>query len=302
MGVYFMIPKMWSNFELKLLNIDHCRCDATWRSKGSNSPFSRLIFVVDGEAHVTHHGRKYIIRPGKLHIVPCFTFWDYFTPDWSEFYYIHFTTRVEGGMDLFTIQEYEYEVDSKPQDQALFERLLLLNPSIPFCIYRKIAQKLQQFPETRINAISYNDLELKTAQNPGDIVETDGIMRQLLSSIIRTAHEYNSKIYQAMQHFKTVLEFIDDNLDKQITLEDMANLCYLSPVYFSNLFYEKLGVRPIQYLNQKRIQKIQTLLMCTNKRITEISKECGFQDTNYFCRVFKKNIGTSPAQYRREKK
>jgi AraC-like DNA-binding protein len=299
-----MLPQIWSNFELKLLNIDRCRCDTRWRYRNTNSPFSRLLLIIDGEAQVTHHGKKYILRAGNLHLIPCFAFCDYYTPEWFEFYYVHFTTRVEGGVDLFTIQEYEYGVDAGIRSQALFEHLLYLNPARPYCPYRKIANRLQQFSGNQLNvAIFGHDFEVKSEQNPGDIIETDGIMRQLLAPILRTAHAYSDKNkYEAMQYFKDALEFIDNNLDKQITLEEIANQCYLSPVYFSNLFYEKLGIRPTQYINQKRIQKIQTLLVCTNKSIKEISEECGFKDTNYFCRIFKKYIGTSPAKYRKEKK
>lgn len=299
-----MLPHIWSNFELKLLNIDHCRCDKRWRYKNTNSPFSRLIFIIDGEAHVTHHGRKYVMLPGKMYLVPCFTFCDYFTPDWFEFYYFHFTARIEGGMDLFTIQEYDYEIDAGTRECALFERLLALNPSCPFCPYRKIARRLEQFTGNWLPlSIFSQDSEVKTERNPGDIVEADGIMRQLLAPLLRTAHDYSDKTkYEAMQYFKDVLDFIEANIDKQITLEDLADQCYLSPVYFSNLFYEKLGVRPIQYLTNQRIQKIQTLLICTNKPIKEISEECGFKDTNYLCRVFKNHIGMSPVKYRKEKR
>ncbi|MCX5637042.1 MAG: AraC family transcriptional regulator [Planctomycetota bacterium] len=270
-----MVPNLWSNFALHFLNIDRCRCNTGWRYNNVSSPFTRLILTLGGEAHITHHEKKYVLRPSKMHLIPCFTSCTYFRPDWFEFL----------------------------REIALFERLLELNPDCPFCVYRKISQRLQRFSGKQLNvAIFERDNGVKIAHNPGEIVETDGIVRQLLAPILKTAHEYSDKSkYHAIQQFKDVLDFIDSNLHKPITLDDMANVCYLSPVYFSNLFLEKLGVRPIQYLNLKRIQKAQTSLMCTNKTITEISEEVGFNETNYFCRVFKKYVGISPAKYRTEK-
>lgn len=59
-----------------------------------------------------------------------------------------------------------------------------------------------------------------------------------------------------------------------------------------------MGLRPIAYINQKRIERAQLALIATNRSIKRVAYEAGFQDANYFSRLFKKQTGVSPLAYR----
>jgi two-component system response regulator YesN len=87
-------------------------------------------------------------------------------------------------------------------------------------------------------------------------------------------------------------------LQRPISLVDMAEVVHLNPTYFSNLFADFMGERPVEYLNRKRIERAQLLLLSTNLPLKEIAAGTGFSEANYFSRVFSKHIGMPPQKYR----
>ncbi len=93
-------------------------------------------------------------------------------------------------------------------------------------------------------------------------------------------------------------EFIRKNYNLVLTLSDVAGAVYLSPNYFSTIFKEITGQNFSIYLNAIRIQEGKKLLRETNLPVKQIVQMVGFEDYNYFNRVFKKSVNLPPATYR----
>lgn len=94
------------------------------------------------------------------------------------------------------------------------------------------------------------------------------------------------------------IDYIHENYMYPITLKALAGSSYCSEAYLSHLFKEKIGVTITDYINTQRIHKAQSLLDLTTLSITDIAHQCGFNDSNYFSRVFRKHTKLSPKQYR----
>ena len=95
--------------------------------------------------------------------------------------------------------------------------------------------------------------------------------------------------------------YIQQNYAKHITVQYLANLCFLSPSRFYYLFKEQTGISPIVYKNKITIQNAaKELLYNKNMSIKEIAQKHGFVSTIYFERLFKKAMGKTPSQYRNE--
>ncbi len=92
--------------------------------------------------------------------------------------------------------------------------------------------------------------------------------------------------------------FMKANLHRDIRLIDVARAVYLSPSYFSTLFKEYTGYTFSNYLMKVRIDAAKSLLSDTDLAIKEIVKKVGFEDYNYFNRIFKRMEGIPPAQFR----
>jgi len=97
---------------------------------------------------------------------------------------------------------------------------------------------------------------------------------------------------------RTCLDYIDFFYSNPITLHDLAAMNSVTEQYLSSLFRKELGITFVDYLNQTRATHAKNLLQTTQLSIQEVATRCGFNDSSYFCRIFKKYNGLSPLQYR----
>lgn len=98
---------------------------------------------------------------------------------------------------------------------------------------------------------------------------------------------------------ETAKEYIEENYSNPICLEDVANIVYLNPTYFSVFFKNKTGINFSDYLINYRIEIALKLLKDVSLSISEISEKVGYKNTRYFSRLFKKVVGISPSVYRK---
>lgn len=99
---------------------------------------------------------------------------------------------------------------------------------------------------------------------------------------------------------RTCMDYIDFHYDTDITLASLADMCFVSSSYLSAQFKKESGITITDYISRTRIRQALTLLNTTQLSIGEIASQCGFADANYFTRIFKKNMGKSPKEYRNE--
>lgn len=93
-------------------------------------------------------------------------------------------------------------------------------------------------------------------------------------------------------------DYICNNYNKDISLDDVSRAVNISPYYFSKIFKEGTGENFIEYLTNIRIEKAKELLSTTEYSMKEICTMCGYSDPNYFSRSFKKNVGVTPTEYK----
>ncbi|WP_242847785.1 response regulator [Fervidicella metallireducens] len=122
---------------------------------------------------------------------------------------------------------------------------------------------------------------------------------QFLQYLTELAYEINN---QRKGNFEgiipKVLEFINNNYDKDISLQDTAKNVNLSYHYLSKIFKEEIGKSFIDYLTELRIEKSMKLLINQNLSIKEICQSIGYNDPNYYCKAFKRVTGMTPTEYR----
>ncbi len=99
---------------------------------------------------------------------------------------------------------------------------------------------------------------------------------------------------------KKVIEFIDDNIERKILLNNLAALTKLSPNHFHKVFSETMGITPNLFITKLRLDKAKDLLIRTDLPVSDISAKCGFDNIPYFSYIFKKQIKLSPGEFRKK--
>lgn len=145
------------------------------------------------------------------------------------------------------------------------------------------------------SALSSEDYETVIAEirKGNTIVE----LRRLFDNILEKSKvQTNQKRYsETVQH---TIDIINNDYTEEISLKSAAEALHLSVVYLGQLFKKETELSFNQYLNLVRIKKAQHLLLHTQQTINEISEAIGYNNTNYFSKMFKKLNGITPKEFR----
>jgi two-component system response regulator YesN len=104
---------------------------------------------------------------------------------------------------------------------------------------------------------------------------------------------------KAKKPIHEAVQFIQENYSRAISQEDVANFSNVSPAYLSKLFKAELGIGFNDYLTKVRLQAAEALLADSSMNIKDIAVAVGYPDEKYFSRIFKKNTGIKPTEYRK---
>ena len=285
------IQNLLRNLYFCLLNIDRCVAK-NWNFQRVTSPFTRLYLIENGEGCITPDQKKYRLKSGNLYMIPSFALCNYSSPDYLEHYYVHFIPQIAGGKDIFNLMEFNIEITATENDIRLMNRLLELNPG------RKLVNwdperycKSDLIPDNQANI---------SPQRIAGYMETQGILVQLFSRFIKSVEKKDDRsVNMPNPKIKQAIEYIHENLSKPVKLNDLAGICHLSDDYFSRLFLKITGMRPIEYINRKRIEEAKLMLLSTSDPIEKIALEVGIDNFSYFNRLFKKYSCNTPGEYRR---
>ena len=103
-----------------------------------------------------------------------------------------------------------------------------------------------------------------------------------------------------IKDLKTVILFIDEHFAEKISLSDLARQCSMSDNHFSYVFKTVFNITPSEYIISKRLElAIQLLVSNPDMNMLDIAFQCGFNNSANFNKIFKKYIGTTPSEYRK---
>lgn len=97
-----------------------------------------------------------------------------------------------------------------------------------------------------------------------------------------------------------IKNYIDSHYSQNITLDFLSDLTYMNKFHLVHTFTKQIGISPINYVINKRIQEAKNLLSTTGYSIRDIASIVGFSSSSYFSQMFKKVTGVSPKNYRLE--
>ncbi len=239
------------------------------------------------EAHFHEHHELYLLISGK---VTYFIDGKIFILNEGDFIFIpkgkfHQTKYEPGGMEKFMLEF---------SDEFLGVKLYPYIERLGELTHFKIQAKHRH----TVNNI-IKELEEENARNDGFSHAMERLyLEALLISFFRFSEEPLSEALS--DTYKTVqaaAQYINTNYEAELTLGFMAKKYSVSQEYFSKIFKAATGIGFLEYLNMTRLMAAKDLLETSDKSVTHIASECGFDSTSYFIQLFKRVNGITPKQY-----
>ena len=232
----------------------------------------QLLYVANGKARFSVNGQTISVPQG--HIVIYYPLesqrYSYDLCDSPDIYWLHFTgTDVSDILfNLGLAPQKMFEIDIKHGYAVLFDHII-----------QELQLKRRHHSEL-CNAYFYELLILMSRRTLEGITD---------------ASPHNEQVSAAVKRFHTLF-------NEPFCLEEYAAQCHISPCWFTRIFHREMGLSPIQYLTDVRLNKAKELLASSSYTIGEIAEMVGYQNQLYFSRLFKSNCGFTPTEYRKQAK
>lgn len=234
-----------------------------WKNQVFFYKRERLYYVTDGEADIILKEKTIHLQKGRLYLIPSHSVLTGKCKDFLSHHFIHFQFD-ESVYNFFYAVKLKSEVEADEFDEHYF----------------KVLEK-------------YMLEQAKAPLTPQADLEINGIMQILISKFLP-----NITLNDDMIQMLDIVSYIDKNLDRNITVEELANVAALNKVYFSNKFTKHMGVSPSQFIINRRLEKAMDMIKYSDLNLKEISFKVGFENNMYFSRIFKKKIGMTPSEFR----
>ena len=125
------------------------------------------------------------------------------------------------------------------------------------------------------------------------------LLAQLISFLVSERAE-SSELSASVQRLQRVMELVRADLTRPWAIEDLATAANLSQAQLFRRFRQRMGTTPLDWLRHERVNAAKPLLVVTDEQISRIAARCGYPDPFHFARDFKKLVGVTPSEFRRQ--
>lgn len=274
------------NFNPVLLNVGMACHNADWNYNNISNPFFRIYLVTEGCAMLEINQMAYELEQGKMYLIPPFSVHNDSCQGAFSLYYIHVFENQKNAISLFDQYHFPVEVPADELSKQLIDRLIEINPE---------RELLQYDPASYTSDLVLMNGLARSEQMPLHTqIETKGILSVLFSRFfslaVETSINNDTRIWNAVH-------YIRDNIHTRIRIPDLANACNVSEDHLIRLFKKELNMTPIAYVNKKKIEKAQLMLVLEHSTIKEVACSLAFDNISYFNKVFKAQLGKTPSDY-----
>lgn len=245
------------------------------------------VYVETGVLELTVRGKAYLLHPGEF----CFV-------NSGELHEIRSTGESFHHAVVFRASFLDFELYDTCQHQFIrpvtSHRLSFPTP----------AQKLPAEVTEAIPGHLREIVRLYHDRTPGYPLSIKIHILQVLEQLYRCNALVESagspREEENLNKLKNVITYIQQHYNQSLTLQELADLTYLSPTYFCHYFHKETGKSPIGFLNEYRIQQAAQLLTESDLSVSQIAVAVGFDNFSYFIRKFREYKRVSPKEYRKQ--
>ena len=246
--------------------------------------FYELVTVLDGSAEHVVDGESSIIRKGDVFVIGNGISHGFEAPD---------------GLRICNIMyrpEMLFPGDSDIRQLPGFHALFLLEPYLSSTQHFQSRLRLTPLDMARVMPL-INAAEAEyTSNSPGRKTMVLSLVRQL-AVLLSRLYDCPTKPRE-ISGIADAAAFMETSFADSIAISDVIEKSHYSQRHFIRLFSAAYGMTPQRYLLDVRIRHASAMLKESVLPVTEVALRCGFDDSNYFSRVFRKYTGRSPSEYR----
>lgn len=243
------------------------RLGKEWRGSDFSDHVSRIYWIEKGRGWLRYRGGEIVLRPGLLYLIPAGTVFSYGCDDRLDQHWVHFTAALFDGTPLFDLVDPEHEV--RPAD-------------------------------VKRTTLWFRQLEaLAHDGSPRAELEKTGILFLLLAPFLATVSpEMIGARRTARLRFQKTIEYIDAHLSEPLRVRELAQAAHLERTYFSRVFRQCLGVKPVEYIMRRRVERAKACLWRTEDPLRAVAESLGFTDAFHLSKCFKRLTGMTPKDFR----
>lgn len=249
--------------------------------------FDELVIILKGTAMHMIDEQKFPVKSGDVFVIT--------QNHMHQYQEMHGLALANILFDPEALMIEQWDIRALPGFHALFS----LEPT--FRSQHQFRSRLQ-LSDRQLNHVNemVHDLTRETeARHPGYRIMAKGIFMQMAVYLSRCYSAEPTEESIDLLRIGDAIAHIEAHYTETISLHELATKSHLSERHFLRVFQACIGRSPIDHLMHVRIQKAAELLKLTERTITDIAYDCGFSDSNYFTRCFRKTMGKPPRQYRR---
>ncbi len=235
-----------------------------WGKRNVTYHYDKIYYILEEECYIEIEGRKYTGKPGDFFLIPAGTKHSFCNVEENRInhYFFHFSLEANG--------------------MPILKKL-----NLPDCINIGMNEEIINLCESI--------LQFSTLDDVGSALMLKGQLLQLVAFyIMLNESEQKIEIADEDENLKKVIHYINKNLDKNICLEELAEIAQMHPTAFIRLFKKQYGLPPIKYVQTKKMEYAKYLLEYTQIQISQIASMVGFQELSHFSKNFKLYAGYSP--------
>ncbi len=275
------------SLNLQMLNVGLAHHNGDWNWQQVSSPFTRIYLVTQGTACLHLPTGTVDLRTGRLYIVPAYTLHSYECDGEFEHYYLHLYEGYKSETSVFEMFHFPTEVAASNTDHQLFADMCSAHPQ---------ALLPESNPQAYDNSTSLTDYVKRYNSLPlWQKMRLRGTMLMLFSRFMEQA---TPRVWTSDERLTRVLTYISSHLGEEIGIGTLANIACVTKPHFIRLFRREFGQPPLQYVNRKKMERAQLLLLTDDMPLKDIAYRVGLSDLSYFIRLFRKTVGTTPHEYR----
>ncbi|UKS28678.1 AraC family transcriptional regulator [Paenibacillus sp. HWE-109] len=258
-----------SELKVKMLHAKLSVCSKDWKRFNFVPDYNKFYYICEGEGWIQLDDKLYQPQAGQLFFAPAGVLQSFSATNAAPFtmYWCHFTSNLSFHHILRSLGlPHILAVDSNSRLVSCFEHII------------------------------------DNCKQPGltSPIKIQAALLELISAYIDQGmkEDHVTVQFAAWDKLIETIKYIDANLHKEMTIQELSQTAHFHPNYFIRFFKAHLGVPPMRYIHDRRLEKAKELLVIASLTVNEVAHMTGFQDASHFSTSFKKHVGMSPSEFR----